>query len=601
MSDLTPTFEEGGFFMLRPLIQALQLTKAYGYHEIFRNIEFLIREGEKIGLVGPNGVGKTTLLRLIAGLEAPTSGSFARYRENLVIGFVAQDPEFALGDTPEKILTAEQNRLGLAAAAGAEEALSRFGLSRERSLPVAQLSGGQKTRLGLAKAWLSRPDLLLLDEPTNHLDQKGLRWLERFVREYPGTVLVVSHDRYFLDQVVTRILELSTEKVEEYSGNYTDYRKAKEAAYAAQLARYQSEQKEIRRIDEAIQRQLQWAEKAHRDSRKQSEVRMGAKEYHRAKAKGMMRRVKSTVKRLESMKEASVPKPKEEQSISLARFNEAGAGRRLILAEDLSKAFDKPLFSGGAFSVFRGDKVGIVGPNGAGKTTLVRMILGQEPVSGGELWVSPGARIGYLDQELAGLNESHTVLEATLAAFPRQTAEVVTQVRTLLDGFLFSTDDVAKPVAVLSTGERKRIALIRLLVSDFNLLILDEPTDHLDLPSREKLEEALVAYGGTLLLVSHDRYLLQRVCTKILAIENGTITSFHGGFEEYYNAKQVQDQKEKPAQSSEKLSKEEKLLLQNRLAEINSRLSFMAKDDPEYQELEAEFFAVSERLRVRPE
>lgn len=601
MSDLTPTFEEGGFFMLRPLIQALQLTKAYGYHEIFRNIEFLIREGEKIGLVGPNGVGKTTLLRLIAGLEAPTSGSFARYRENLVIGFVAQDPEFALGDTPEKILTAEQNRLGLAAAAGAEEALSRFGLSRERSLPVAQLSGGQKTRLGLAKAWLSRPDLLLLDEPTNHLDQKGLRWLERFVREYPGTVLVVSHDRYFLDQVVTRILELSTEKVEEYSGNYTDYRKAKEAAYAAQLARYQSEQKEIRRIDEAIQRQLQWAEKAHRDSRKQSEVRMGAKEYHRAKAKGMMRRVKSTVKRLESMKEASVPKPKEEQSISLARFNEAGAGRRLILAEDLSKAFDKPLFSGGAFSVFRGDKVGIVGPNGAGKTTLVRMILGQEPVSGGELWVSPGARIGYLDQELAGLNESHTVLEATLAAFPRQTAEVVTQVRTLLDGFLFSTDDVAKPVAVLSTGERKRIALIRLLVSDLNLLILDEPTDHLDLPSREKLEEALVAYGGTLLLVSHDRYLLQRVCTKILAIENGTITSFHGGFEEYYNAKQVQDQKEKPAQSSEKLSKEEKLLLQNRLAEINSRLSFMAKDDPEYQELEAEFFAVSERLRVRPE
>lgn len=599
--------------MSKPLIQALKLSKTYGDQEIFRNISFILREGEKIGLVGPNGVGKSTVLRITAGLEAPTSGSFVHFKDNLVLGFVPQEPEFSPDETPESVLTAEYSRLGLVAQAGVDETLGRFGLTSERSLLVTQLSGGQKTRLGLAKVWLSRPDLLLLDEPTNHLDQEGLQWLERFIREYSGTVVVVSHDRYFLDQVVDRILELSSDGIVEFKGSYSDYRRAKEAAYQAQLAQYRSERKEIQRIEAAIQRQLQWAEKAHRQSRKQKAVReglMGAKEYHRVKAKGMMRRAKSMVKRLEKMKTQSLEKPKKEQSIALNRFREAASGRCLILAEDLSKSFDKTLFDGGSFSVFRGDKVGIVGPNGAGKTTLVKMILGQEAVSGGNLWVSPGARIGYLDQELAGLNPKDSVLDAVLAVFPRQSPEVITQVRTLLSGFLFTAQDIGKPVGVLSTGERKRIALLRLLVSDFNLLILDEPTEHLDLPSREKLEQALTAYKGTLLLVSHDRYLLAQVCTKLLVIDNGTITSFDGSYATYVETKEKQKQQPEYgkqqeqanltqvlSETREKLSREERLLLENRLAELNSRLTLISRDDPEYEELETEFFAVSKRLQ----
>lgn len=580
--------------MSKPLVQIQDLSKSYGFREIVKNINFIVRENEKVALVGPNGVGKSTLLRIIAGLEAPTSGTVRFFRKPLSIGYIPQDPDFSTELTAWDVLLEEQARLGSAAQASAAEAISRFGITKaEADLPVAFLSGGQRTRLALARMWLSRPEFLLLDEPTNHLDMDGLMWLEDFVRKYPGTALVVSHDRYFLDRVVSRVVELAPDRATEYAGTYTDYRRAKAKAFEEQLARYKAEQKEIRRIEEAIERQMRWFEKAHRDAGKNTEIR-SSEHFYRARAKRAAKRAKATVKRLESMKARSVEKPRPERAITLAGFNEGAAGRRIVVAEDLTKSFDKPLFEGSDFSILRGEKVGIVGPNGAGKTTLVRMILGEESPSAGTLWVSPGVKAGYLDQELSGLNPEASVLDEVLSLFPRRSKEVVTRVRTFLGCFLFSGDDVEKQIRVLSTGERKRVALLKLLLSDYNLLVLDEPTEHLDLPAREKLEEALSAYSGTLLLVSHDRYLLSRVCTKVLAIEERRIRTYLGGFEEYWEKRKAAQTARAPDTQGPSV---ERLLLETRLAYLSSTLALMSKDDPEYAALEGEFFRVARKLR----
>ena len=585
--------------MSRPLVQITGLSKDFGYHQIFTNVDWLIREGEKIGFVGANGVGKSTVLKIIAGEDTPSKGSIIYYQDLLQIEYVPQNPVFPGELTPQQLLTHRCERLGAAAQAGVLETLSRFGFAEsEKALLIANLSGGQRTRLSLAQAWLSCPGLLLLDEPTNHLDQEGLAWLEGFVKDYPGTVVVVSHDRYFLDQVVDRIVELTPKGAKEFVGTYSDYRQAKAAAYQQQLARYEAAQKEVKRIEAAISRQMEWADRAHRDSRKKGEGRMGVKEYYRKKAKGMARRVKSTIKRLEAMKETQVEKPQRERSIAALNFQESAGGRRMILGRGLAKSFAKELFTASDFTILRGDKVGVVGANGAGKTTLAKMILGEEQQTEGELWVSPGAHIGYLDQELEILDPTATILEGVLEVFPQQTPETITWVRTMLAGFLFAAQDLEKSIAILSTGERKRVALLRLLLSEYNLLILDEPTEHLDLPSRERLEDALVDYSGTLVLISHDRYLLRRVATKILAIESGRIHTYDQGFEQYHASRnRTEEPKGNGGESDPEISVEERLLWQNRLATLNSQLAFMDRADPEYSQLEAEFLELSRKLR----
>ncbi|MCL4517216.1 MAG: ATP-binding cassette domain-containing protein [Firmicutes bacterium] len=584
--------------MLRPLVQVDKLTKSYGFHDILKDISFLIREGEKVALIGPNGVGKSTVLKILAGVEVPTSGTITWFQDRLLIAYVPQDPDFASENTPWNVLLAEEARLGSAARASAAEALSRFRFTRaESQLRISALSGGQKTRLALARTWLSRPELMLLDEPTNHLDQDGLHWLKDFVRGYPGTVLVVSHDRYFLDSVVSRVIELSPTQAVEYEGTYTDYREAKQAAYVQQLAQYESEQKRIHKLEEAIDRQLQWFEKSHRDAGKDSDIRIGVKEFYRGRAKRIARRAKSNLKRLEGMKESSVEKPKEEAGITLRGFNEGASGQRILLAEELTQSFDKLLFRSANFSVFRGEKVGIVGANGCGKTTLLNLVLSRLTPTEGSLWVTPGARIGYLDQELESLDPGVTVLEEVMKVAEWHAAEAVTRARTMLGCFLFSAEDIGKRICVLSTGERKRVALVKLLLSSFNLLLLDEPTDHFDLPAREKLEEALQAYTGTLLLVSHDRYLLRRVCTKLLAIEGQRIATY-ADYDEYERRRQRKTQSQQDALSEgSRPSKDERLLLEIRMAWLQSELSHMSREDPRHQALEQEFFAIVRRCR----
>jgi macrolide transport system ATP-binding/permease protein len=581
--------------MSRPLLQVNRLAKSYGFREIFNDISFPLREGDKVALVGPNGVGKSTLLKILAGKESATSGTVTFFNDKSTVGYVPQDIDFDPTVTPWDVLTNERFRLGLPSLSEAAEALSRFGFTdADSELLISNLSGGEKTKLALARVWLFHPDILLLDEPTNYLDHAALDWLEDIVHTYPGTILLVSHDRYFLDRTVERIIELSPNQAVEYRGNYTTYRETKKRDFASHVARYEKEQKEIRRIQVAIDRQLRWAEKAHKDA--------GTHDFYRRKAKEAAQRAKGVVSRLEALKKTSVSKPKQEKAITFDGFQGEGGGRVIVAAEGLTKAFDKLLFRVSDFSVQRGEKVGIVGPNGSGKTTLLKLILGQELPSEGTIWVSPSARIGYMDQQLSNLDLKASVLEEVLGSFEKQTPERITKVRTMLGCFLFTPDDVEKSIEVLSPGERKRVVLIKLLMSNLNVLVLDEPTEHLDLLSREKLEEALVSYGGTVILVSHDRYLLKRVCSKVISIENQKIQTYLGGFEEYHESYKAKDRRQtvgedKHDPKSPKLRSEERLLLETKLARLNSQLSMMTKDDPDYQDIEKEFFEVAGRLR----
>ena len=582
--------------MSRPLLQANRLSKSYGFREIFNNISFVLREGGRVALVGPNGVGKSTLIKILAGKENATSGTVTFFDNTSTVGYVPQDIDFDPTVTPWDVLTDERFRLGSPSLSEAAEALSKFGFTdADSELLISNLSGGEKTKLALARVWLFRPDILLLDEPTNYLDHAALDRLEDIVRGYPGTILLVSHDRYFLDRTVERIIELSPHGVVEYRGNYTAYREMKEKDFASHLARYEKEQKEIRRIQVAIDRQKRWAEKAHRDA--------GTHDFYRRKAKEAAQRAKGVVSRLEAFKKTSISKPKQEKAITFDGFQAEGGGRVIVTADGLTKAFDKLLFKESDFSVQRGDKVGIVGANGSGKTTLLKLILGQERPSEGAIWVSPGVRIGYVDQQLEHFDPKVSVLEEVLSSFESQSPELVTKVRTMLGCFLFTPDDIDKSMEVLSPGEKKRVALIKLLMSNLNVLLLDEPTEHLDLLSREKLEEALASYRGTVILVSHDRYLLKKVCTRVLSIENQTIRTYLGGFKEYHESYKAKDRRQAvdkakwDQEASPKLCTEERLLLETRLARLNSQLSMMTKGDPDYQDIEKEFFEIAGRLR----
>lgn len=592
----------------RPLLYANHLGKSYGYHQVFHNVSFIVREGERVALVGRNGVGKTTLLRILAGLEEPSEGSLEWFQAGLRVSYHPQEPHFPDRRTVRRL--AEEAAATAGRDAGdARYFLKRFGFTaHEAELSPAELSGGQRTRLGLMLQSFARPDFLLLDEPTNYLDEEGLRWLEAFLLGFAGSVLVVSHDRYFLDRVAERVIELSPGGAREFPGNYTSYRRAKEAAYRKQMADYAAQERRIRHLEEAIERQMEWFHKAHRNAGKRSELRAAAP-FYRAKAKKLARSAKAKMKRLEALKARAVEKPKPEPSLKSATFASEAAGKGLILAEALEKSYGKCLFAGSSFSILRGEKVGVVGPNGSGKTTLLRLICGEEEPTSGSLWRSPGLKIGLLDQEVQRLQPGSTVLEEALSATADRSAEAVTRVRTLLHHFLFREEELAKRVETLSAGQRKRLALLKLTLSDFNLLALDEPTEHLDIDSRERLEEALRAYEGTLILISHDRYLLERVCTKILAIDEGRIVTHYGGYNAYRERRQPGSpepfapggdagNRGGALPHGEALSPDERLLLEVRLAELGAKLAEAEKGSEEYQALAGEYDRIARALRT---
>jgi len=525
------------------ILTASNLAKSYGPQDIFERVSLEIPHGAKIALVGPNGSGKTTLLRLIAGLEQPTAGVI-HHAKGLRIAYLPQQADFFPGSDTGTLWEAmlevfaglqaqavELRRLeaALADPASQEEVLQQYGLALEAfelaggytfeqkieqvlsglafdrddfRRPLSQLSGGQKTRALLARLLLEEPDLLLMDEPTNHLDLAGIEWLENYLQTWKGAVLVVAHDRAFLDSVVERVWEMEWGRLERYRGNYSAYVVQKAERVALQQAEYERQQQSIVRTEEFIRRNI-----AGQRTRE---------------AKGRQKRLA----RLERVEQAQQYRP-----LSLDLGDAARSGDLVLGLYDLTVGYDPPapLFTAQEFELRRGQRLALLGANGSGKTTLLRTILDQVPPLAGRVRIGASVHMGYFRQGHAGLDPEKTVIKTILNAGELK----IGQARNLLGRYRFSGDDVFKRISDLSGGEQARVALAVLALQGANVLLLDEPTNHLDIPSQEVLQEVLSGFGGTLLLVTHDRYLIRNLDARVWAIEDGRLWEFKEGYEEY--------------------------------------------------------------------
>jgi macrolide transport system ATP-binding/permease protein len=554
------------------VLQVRDLIKEYEGSPVLNGVTFHLAGGERVGLVGTNGCGKTTLMKILAGELPCESGSVRWVTDGLSRAYLSQEAPFDPGQTLGRQLKGIPDGL-----------LARCGITREMlSRKPGALSGGQKTRAALARALHRSPDVLLLDEPTNHLDTDGLAWLESLLASYRGSVLVVSHDRYFLDRVTTRIIEMENGKVKEYPGNYSAYAEQKRMELERAQEEYRQYVVQKKHLEEAIRRQTAWAQ-ANVNFKPPQDALPNWRPYQGAQAKAKMQIAKSMEKRLERIK---VEKPREATAIRIRMDDAGGVAKNLILAENLGFTYDgeRWILRDAGFYVQRGEKVAIIGPNGAGKSTLIRLILGELAPTEGTLYRSP-LRVAYLAQEMEHLNPENTVLTEVTGG---NRAMDQAYVRTLLGCLLFSREQVLKPVSVLSGGEKIRLTLAKILLAGPDMLVLDEPTNGLDLPSRERVEEALEGYPGTLLLVSHDRYLLRKLASKVLLVADGRVEPFGGGYEAFVGRGDVAD-------GRRQADEERRLLLENRLAQLSAAL--VAPKPEEKERLDQEFIAVSRELR----
>lgn len=528
------------------LFRLAEVSKSYGAQEILRSLSFQINPGEHVGLVGRNGAGKTTLLRLISGTESPDKGTVERMRgfrygvlaqhvefnnattvmdaalevfsELLALEIKMRDLEHAMteftGDELDRVMheyseaqhTYEHGG-GFTFHARAESVLQGLGFTKDAfQKPASALSGGEKNRLGLARMLLLEPDILLLDEPTNHLDVQAVEWLEDFLSEYKSAYIIISHDRFFLDHTVNRVLDLENKQIVSYVGNYSKYLELREERRELQQKAYEQQQEMISKTEDFIRRNLAGQKTKQAKSR---------------------RTLLARVERLESVTNQDT-----------AKFNlkpVSRTGDLVLILDEVAVGFPtKILAKDITLTLRRSERLGIIGANGTGKTTLLRTILGEmQPLAGESRW-GAGVNVGYYDQRLLMIDERNTVLDELRTI----TASTVTdgELRGFLGRFLFSGDDVFKPVSVLSGGEKGRLALAKLIYSRVNVLVLDEPTNHLDIASCEALEDALNNYDGTIITVSHDRYFLDRIATKILFFAPDGVEPFDGSYSEFYDA-----------------------------------------------------------------
>ncbi len=621
------------------ILQVSNLTKEYDHRLVWSDLSFQVTQGERIGLIGVNGCGKSTLLRILARLDHPKSGEIHYVRSNLRFGYMGQEwesrlqggaLETVLGGDPElsrlrhemraaeaglqsdssqgaldryyQLLADYQSAGGYERELEAETLLKKMGLlAAEIELPMASLSGGQRTRVGLARVLFSAPDLLLLDEPTTHLDLDALEWLEQTLIRYQGTLIVVSHDRSFLDAVATRILELSEQTIMSFPGNYSSYAQQKELQQQTQAAAYQKQQREIRSIQESIRRQEQWFQKA-------SNVKGSAQRNfnqdgfflgkYADRASKHANGIRAKENRLRHIEEGRVEKPRTQRRLNM-RMGDQGSslGRFLLRTRGLGMSYgERMLFADVDLTLERGARVAVVGPNGCGKTTLLRLLLGQETATTGSV-ERAGQSIGYFSQETETLSPDLTVLDEI-----RSTGITdQTDARTLAGSFLFRGEDVYKPVSVLSSGEKARLALAKLVAKNPDLLVLDEPTNHLDIPSRERVEQVLTDYGGTILLVSHDRYLLRKLATEIWRFVDRRLQCYHEGYDDYL----VSIGKRARLSQAPDLAEIDRQLsvAQMRLALVSGQMAdTLAQSNPDAMDrLRAEFMELSkeiDRLRV---
>ena len=529
------------------LLSVQDIRKSFGGHEVLKKVSFTLQEGERMGLVGVNGSGKSTLMKIIAGQETADDGQIS-IQKGLRVGYMAQQGDLSGGETvqealesvfaPLQAMEAELRELEeeMARSGGDPETLRRLGsrydtltrtferengygwrsavegvlaglgLREYRDRKTALLSGGERTRLSLGRLLLTEPDLLLLDEPTNHLDLKSIAWLENTLSAWRGAVLVISHDRYFLDHVCGRMAELLMGTLETYTGNYTEYLEKRTAVYETRMKAWQAQQKEIARQEAIIAT------------------------YRRFNREKSIRAAESREKRLEKMER--LERPQEEGSVRFRFETRRRTGEDVLTLEELKKSYDgRLLFDHLKLLVRAGDRIALIGDNGTGKSTLLKCLVGEEKADAGVIRWGAGVDLGYYDQHQAGLHENKTVLEEVWDRFPRLEQY---EVRGALGLFLFTGDEVFEPVHTLSGGERGRVCLTELMLRKDNVLLLDEPTNHLDMDSREVLEAALADFEGTIIAVSHDRYFINRFAEKVCVLEDGRLKEYIGNYDRYF-------------------------------------------------------------------
>lgn len=584
------------------LLSVSGVTVEYGTDVVLNNINFSINEGDRLGIVGVNGAGKSTLAKIIAGTFTPSAGSVYIAKDKTV-SMLAQNAMLESENTvlaemldafPE--IVAAERRLGELSASienhiGGNEAiekyatltedfrkmggyeyrsrtkstLARFGFGEDSlDKTINKLSGGERTRLALVKLLLREPDLLILDEPTNHLDMETLAWLEEHLRSYKKTLILISHDRYFLDRAANKILDIEHTEATIYNGNYSAYAAQKAEQRKALAKKHELQQKEISRIEAIIDQQRRWGQ-AHN-----------------------FITIKSKQKQIEHLEKDSVSAPKNlPKNISL-RFSEAReSGSDVLFAENISKSYgERKILSDISFEIKKRDRIMIVGPNGCGKSTLVRILGGLDEDYSGVLRFGYNVIPGYYDQEQQTLDNDSTVLEEVCRAHDKLTMPVV---RSALASFLFFAEDMDKKVSVLSGGERARLMLCKMILSQINLLILDEPTNHLDIGSREALEDALMQFSGTIIAVSHDRYFVRKLSSKIFDMTSG-LRIFCGSYDEYCEKKE-QETVKSTAITQEKTvaeSKQSYLDAKKNASDIRKNKSKIERCEAEIEKLEDE-------------
>ena len=588
-------------------MKAEQLQKIMGGNIVFENLQLEVNSGEHVAIVGVNGSGKTTLLQLLAGVEIPEKGRIIKSKE-ATIGYLHQIPHYPQHAVKEVLEEAFSDIYTMKARMTAleqemqstvtDKILLQYGQVQEQFMllggyevdtqlamianglgitdmleqPFNSLSGGEKTKVMLGQILLKKPSILLLDEPTNHLDMQAIEWLENYVRNFEGIVIVVSHDRHFMNQVAQKIIEIEDGEAFTYNGDYDAFIAQKEAKVEQQFANYEEQQKKIKKMQETIKRLKQWANEANPPNA------------------SMHRRAKSMEKALARIER--VKKPITKKKMNLALIMAERSGKEVVLLEGIHHGYDKPLLKDCNLAVYFGERLAIVGNNGSGKSTLLKMILGETVPKCGICHVGSNVKFGYLSQQFEHQNPSIRLIDA----FRESVAVSEAEARHILARFLFYGYDVFKKVKDLSGGEKMRLRLAQLMHEDINVLILDEPTNHLDIEAREVLEETLESFEGTIIGVSHDRYFLQKIFAKTAWIDNQTIQVFEGDYEWAKQKRQEFTKKTIEKQLANKTQPPKKeLLIEQQIEKLEIKLQQPSLAKEQRQKLEIQLEHLYER------
>lgn len=595
-----------------PALSVRNLTMTFIERNLFTDVSFDVEERDKVGFIGANGVGKTTLFKILNGEISPVSGTVT-FSKNVRPGYMEQhacnnpradvyhellsvfdylsDMETEISALAHQIdnksgnldeLVERQTMLieqferagGLTYKSRTRSALLGLGFSEnDFTMPVGNLSGGQRSKLCLAKLLLSQSNMLLLDEPTNHLDIDAIAWLEGFLRDFKGAMIIISHDRYFLDNVTNKTIELEHNRAMVYTGSYSEFVKKKESVNESLKNKYEHDLKEIKRIEGIVEQQKRWGQ-AH------NFITAASKQ-----------------KEADRIKERLVAHESELETMRMHFEPRCESGNDVLICKNLAKSFDdKQLFKNVDIHIRKGERVFIIGGNGCGKTTLFRILTGKTPMDSGEYDYGANVEIGYFDQMQQNLDLSKTALDEVWDTFPNMTQ---TEVRSALASFLFKGDEVFKPLSKMSGGERARVSLLKLMLKGSNFLLLDEPTNHLDASSREELEKTLLDYSGTMLIVSHDRYFINKIADRILLLTNNGVKEYLGNYD--YYLERTTAEKQGVVLTESKKEKKEKpqndyFLQKQKQSEERKRQTKLKKAEAEIERLDEEIAKTQELL-----